>query len=104
MEIIMAVSNFYSKKYFFNNKLFDLPASITDEIKSILLQSSELTRGIVSLGFYDDGELFLTCTSDPRDLSYDIIGANLELKRIYNYEREFINNLETWYSIYFKNK
>lgn len=98
---IMAISNFYNKKFFFDKEKFILPTKIYDDVKLMLLNLAELTGGIVSLGFYDDGELFINATKDTQDFSYDEIGAVLEVKRVMSAEQELIFMLEEWFDLYY---
>ncbi len=98
---IMAATSFYNQKYFFDDSFMDLPPNILDEIQILLVELSEKIQGIVQLGFYSDGELFLEVSSGDSDFSFDEIGANLQAKEVYRENREFFNMLENWYSLNF---
>ncbi len=98
---IMAVSNFYKQKYFFEDEFMDLPPKILDEIQILLVELAEKTHSIVQLGFYNDGEIFFETIGAENDFSYDEIGAPLLAKKAKNENRELFNMLENWYSLNF---
>ncbi len=101
---IMAVTNFYKQKYFFEEEFTDLPQKVRDEIQILLVKLAEKTHSIVQLGFYDDGEIFLETIQVEGDFSYDEIGAPLVAKRTQQENSELFNMLENWYSLNFTNE
>ncbi len=98
---IMAVTNFYKQKYFFEDEFMDLPPKVLDEIQILLVKLAEKTHSIVQLGFYDDGEIFLETIQVEGDFSYDEIGAPLIAKKTKLENSELFNMLENWYSLNF---
>ncbi len=98
---IMAATNFYKQKYFFDDDFMELPPKVLDEINILLVKLAEKTHSIVQLGFYDDGEIFLETSRAEGDFSYDEIGAPLEAKRVAQENKELLTMLENWYSLNF---
>lgn len=98
---IMAATNFYLQKYFFDDEFMELPPKILDEIQILLVELAEKTHSIVQLGFYADGEIFLETLQSDGDFSYDEIGAPLLAKKVENENKELFTMLENWYALNF---
>lgn len=98
-EIIFATSS-YNKKFYFADKTKTLPVSIRDEVKKIGIFLVNKVGGIFSLGFYDDGEMFIEYSFKDDDLSCDEIGAKLEIELLKRENRELFENLEVWYKLF----
>ncbi len=97
-EILISVSP-YIQKYYFNESYSELPVSIKEEAIEKLSLLAEKINCIISIGFYEDGELFIEEQSEE-PLYYDDIGAGLEIKKFQTEEREMLKGLKLWYMIY----
>ena len=97
-DILLSVSP-YVQKYYFNEAYVNLPAGIKDELRAKLAIIAESTNCIISLGFNEEGEIFIEERSeDP--MFYDDIGAGLEIKAFQSDEVELLKSLKLWYMIY----
>jgi hypothetical protein len=57
------------------------------------------TRGIFTIGFYQEGTVYLESSGEENGL-YDEIGARLEIKKLQTEEKEFIKTLQLWYILF----
>ncbi len=97
-RILISVSP-YVQKYYFNEEFKDLPEDIKDEVRAKLAVIAEKVNCIMTLGFYEDGEIFIEERyEDP--MNYDDIGAGLEVKKLQQEEKEIFRSLKLWYMIY----
>lgn len=97
-EIIISVSP-YVQKYYLNETYKDLPVAIKEEIIEKLSLAAEKTNCILSIGFYENGEMFIEERhEDP--MFYDDIGAALEIKQLQTEHEELFKSLKMWYMIY----
>ena len=86
-------------KYYLNEKYKDLPESIIETLRAKLGVIAEKTNCIISLGFYDNGEIFIEeRQEDP--MFYDDIGASLEIKKLQQEETETFRSIKMWYILY----
>ena len=79
-----------------------LPEAVKEELKAIVASMAEKLHCIFTLGFYDDGDVFLEASSDENDFDFDEIGAGLEIERIKREREELLNSLNLWYKVYKK--
>jgi hypothetical protein len=97
-EILISVSP-YVQKYYFNETYQDLPGDIKEELLAKLSVIAEKANCIISVGFHEDGELFIEERhEDP--ILYDDIGAALEIKKMQNEASELLKSVKMWYMIY----
>ena len=60
---------------------------------------AEKTNAIISIGFYENGEVFMEQRYE--DLSfYDEIGAELRIKKFQTDEEELLKAVKMWYVVY----
>ena len=97
-DILLSVSP-YVQKYYFNEKYQDIPVGIKEELLAKISVIAEKVNCIISIGFYENGEIFIEERhEDP--IFYDDIGAALEIKEMQTKEAELLKSLKMWYVIY----
>lgn len=98
---ILTAASHYRQKYFFNDEEFSaLPENIKTELCNIISEASAATKGIVILGFYDDGEVYLEGQREDGDFEYDEIAAKEYLNSLFNTlsDEGFFQSLGLWYA------
>jgi len=97
-KIVLAASSYYKQSYFLEeSQLPSLPESVSKELKGLLIEACEETKGVVLLGFYVDGEVFVEAVGDENDFAYDEIGARLYINAFIKNESDFLYSLSLWY-------
>lgn len=98
---VLSAANFQQQKYFYNEESYSsLPTEVKKEVKQVVIYLAEKVRGTVSLGFYEDGNVFIECFADEGDLDYDSIGAKLEIDRMTKKRKQLFNALSLWYKVF----
>ena len=98
-KVICSASH-YAQKYYFSPEFNGIPAAIKNEIKEICIITAEKLRGIFTMGFYENGEIFFEVRSEGNDYNFDDIGAPLEIKRIELEKKELLKALKLWYKFF----
>lgn len=98
-KIVLCAASYYNQKYFFNNDLSPLPESIQKDIKTISICMAQKIQGIFTIGFYEDGNIFLESQGNENDFDYDEIGARIETDKLKENEKELFKALQNWYNI-----
>lgn len=97
-EILISVSP-YVQKYYINEVFSDLPEDIKETLRAKLAIIAEKTHAIITLGFNENGEIYLEYKYE--DLSYaDEIGVELRMKKFQQDEGELLKSIKVWYMIY----
>lgn len=97
-HILISVSP-YVQKYYINDLYKDLPKDIKETLRAKLGVIAEKTNAIITLGFYENGEIFMEQRYE--DLSfYDEIGAELRIKKFQKDEVELLRAVKMWYIVY----
>ena len=97
-HILISVSP-YVQKYCINDLYKDLPKDIKETLRAKLGVIAEKTNAIITLGFYENGEIFIEQRYE--DLSfYDEIGAELRIKKFQKDEVELLKAVKMWYVVY----
>ena len=97
-QIVLSVSP-YNHKYYFEPKFNDIPTAIKEELTETIAAIAEKVNAIISLGFDEEGQIFIEQTADE-DVFVDDIGAALEIKRLQKDKAELLKSLQLWYMIY----
>lgn len=100
-RVILLVSNVYSKKYYFNEDFDQLPQGIKDELKILAVLYTEDVGGILTIGFEENGDLFLEVEANENDLLFDEIGSVLKIKQLQEDKKELWESLETYFKVFF---
>ena len=104
---VLAAASFYSKSYFFNDKVLEfaktfLPQNVQKEVQTLLVNACEYTGGVIVLGFTSDGEVFLEASGSEDDIYYDEIGARYHVNDLVKHENELLQSLNLWYNLMIK--
>ncbi len=97
-EILFAISS-YNEKYYFSPIAEKLPKEIKLDIKKIGVYFANKLKGIFTIGFYENGDIFLESSSLENDFEYDEIGAKLEIERFKQEKKELLSSLIIWNKI-----
>lgn len=89
----------YEHKYFIEKEFEDIPGTIKEELVEAIASIAEKVNGIISLGFNEDGNIYIEQTSQD-DVFVDDIGSALEIKRFQSEKQELLKSLKIWYMIY----
>lgn len=93
----------YEHKYFFEPTFEDMPVAIKEELIEAIAAIAETVNGIMSIGFKEDGNLYIEEVAND-DLFVDDIGAALEIKRFQKEKEALLKSLKMWYMIYRTNE
>jgi len=99
-HVLIAASH-YKQQYFFNNEEFSgLPEKIKTELRHVISGASIATGGIVILGFYNDGEVYLEGQREDEDFEYDEIAAKEYLNFLFKgmEEEGLLQSLGIWFA------
>ena len=97
-HVLISVSP-YIQKYYINELYSDLPKDIKEALRAKLGVVAEKTNAIISVGFYENGEIFIEQRYE--DLSYvDEIGTELRIKKFQQEEEALLQAISKWYLIY----
>jgi hypothetical protein len=102
---VLAAASFYSKSYFFNDKVLEfvnLPQNVQKELQTMLVAACEYTGGVMVLGFTPDGEVFLEASGADDDFDYDEIAAKYHVNDLVKQEDELLQSLNLWYNLVIK--
>lgn len=100
-EVVLCVSNAYQKKFYLNDNFKGLPQSIKDELKIMCVMYTEDVGGILELVFDEDGNLDFRTSCKENDFFYDEIGSVLKIKQLRAEKRELLENMETYFRVFF---
>ena len=98
---VLAAASFYQKKYFINPKFINLPKDVQKELHLWVTTVAENIHGIFIIAFDQDGFLLFETMGEKNDFDYDHIGAGLEVTRLKREQRELVEALQLWYSVYY---
>lgn len=100
-RVILCVSNVYTKKYFLNQDFEQLPQQIKDELKILSVLYTEDVGGVLTIGFEENGELFLEVEANENDLLFDDIGSGLKMKQLQTNKKELWESLEMFFKVFY---
>ena len=104
-KITLSAASCYSKKYYIDpNFEKNLPTQIKEEIKALVASMAEKLHCVFTLGFYENGDIFIEAVSEENDFDFDEIGAELETKKIKREKAELLNSLSLWFKVYANRK
>lgn len=96
---ILAVASYEKKKYFIEPKFEALPEEIQKELKILCVLTAEKLHCNFLVGFQKEGDIYFQITE--KEIDFDDIGAELEIKKIQSEKKEFLKALKLWYVLYF---
>ena len=100
-NVVLCVSNYYEKKYYFNPYFDKLPDDVKNELKIMCVLFTEEVGGILDMEVDEEGNLLFKSSADEGDLLYDEIACGMLVKK-YQYEkRELLESLEMFFKVFF---
>lgn len=96
-RLILFYVSQYQNKYFYNEKVGQLPDEVKKELLTALIFITEESGGVTELGFDRDGEVYLDSYCQEDDLGYDQVSARLLIAEMEQDKRELLEELTQWY-------
>ncbi len=96
-RVVICGANAYEQKYYFNKDFDKIPDSMKDELHIICVLFTEEAGGIFTIGFDDEGELFMETMAEEEDITYDEIAAGMLVKQIRGNRQEMFEALSLYY-------
>lgn len=97
---IFISASYYKQKYYANPKFEGLPVDIRNYMRDLSIMLAEKLHGIITLGFYANGDVFFEINAEENDFEFDEIGARLELKEVEEENEEKFKTMKLWYLMY----
>jgi hypothetical protein len=101
---IMAAASYYSRSYYFNPDYDSLPKEVKKEVRALTSAAAETARGVVTLGFTEDGHVYMDSSGIGADAGYDEINGRGAVDAAIKEKAELLNQLYLWHKIFVKNK
>ncbi len=99
-KTVLCAASFYKHKIFFNDEGFStLPPDVKNEAKSITAEAAETVKAIVTIGFYENGSVYIEMGPDENDMDFDDIGAKYHVEKVKKKYHKFFNALTLWYKV-----
>lgn len=100
-KVVLSAASCYNKKYYIDPDMEKkLPTQIKEEIKALVASMAEKLHCVFTLGFYENGSVYIETISDEADFDFDEIGAGLETEKIKREKAELFDSLSLWYNVY----
>lgn len=97
---VLCAASFYNHKCYYNDEDFSsLPPDVKKEAKVIVATAAEKARAIVSVGFYENADVFIEIKADSSDMDFDDIAAKYEVERVRKSNKKFFHALTLWYKV-----
>ncbi len=98
---ILAAASSLNMKFFLNPEFSELPTNVSDEVKLLCIEVAERINGVFSIGFYEDGAVFLEADQGAENnYSYDEVGVPLEISSLQAERGELFKTLQLWYCMF----
>lgn len=98
---ILCGSSSYEKVFYFNPEFDSLPKKVKEELQIMCVLYTAQVGGILRLEYDQEGNLLLTVDAREDDFLFDEIGSGLKIREIQAEKRELLENLETYYRVFF---
>lgn len=99
-QVVLCAASSYNKKYYINPSMQKLPEQVKEEVRVVCVSVAEKIHGIFTIGFFEDGTVYMEASKAENDFDYDEIGAGLETERIKREKRELLAALKLWYKVF----
>lgn len=100
-KVVLSAASCYNKKYYIDPDMEKkLPTQIKEEIKALVASMAEKLHCVFTLGFYENGSVYIETISDEADFDFDEIGTGLETEKIKREKAELFDSLSLWYNVY----
>lgn len=100
-KVVLCGSSSYEKLFYMNPEFDNLPQDVKDQLKIMCVIFTEKVGGRLMLQFDEEGNLEFSVSSNEADGLFDEIGSGLEIKKLQNEQREFLESLELYYKVFF---
>ena len=100
-RIVLCGASAYEQKYYFNQDFNSLPEAVKKELQIMCVLYTEEIGGILTLEFYEEGNLQFKTEALDADAMYDEIGSVLRIKKLQTEKRELLESLEMYYRVFF---
>lgn len=100
-KIVLAAASFEKQQYFMDTKFQGLPDTIKEEVRVICITLAQKLGCTFLVGFYEDGEVYFETVVPEDTIDFDEIGAALEVKEITRTQKELLQALQLWYTVFF---
>ncbi|WP_352399990.1 DUF6145 family protein [Anaerotignum sp.] len=100
-DFVLAAASYEKQKYFLEPKFQTLPESIQEELQIICVTTAQKLGCTFLMGFREDGEVYFETVKREKDINFDEIGAELEVKEIIRVHKDLIASLKVWFTIFF---
>lgn len=97
---VLVLASCYKRLYYINKDFDNIPIAVKNKLKTICICLAEKLHCIFSIGFYDNGKVYIEAMNEESDYNFDEIGAKLEIKQLEKNESQLLESLEFWYIIY----
>ena len=94
---VLNAAAYEKKEYYFNEDFGKLPEDIKKKLKAITAVLAEKLHGMVTIGFYEDGTIFIEHSRLKEDIDFDEIGVKLEIDKLQREEHDLFYALTIWY-------
>ncbi len=98
---ILCGSNFYEKKYYFNEEFNSLPEAVKQELQIMCVLYTEEIGGILTVEYDNYGNLLFQVSAQETNLYFDEIGSDLKIKKLRKEKKELLEALETYYKVFY---
>lgn len=96
-KTILAFSNHYKQKYFFDDSLGPIPEEVKKEVLVLLITLTEEAGGVAELSFDEFGEASIDSWAEEGDLGYDSVSARLLINEMERDQRTLFLQLNEWF-------
>lgn len=100
-KTILCGSSSYEKIFYFNPEFDSLPKEIKQELQIMCVLFTEDVGGILRLEYDPKGNLKFVVEAKEDDFFFDEIGSALKIKQMREEKKELLENMETYYRIFF---
>lgn len=100
-NVVLCGASSYEQKYYFNEDFKSLPQSVQDELHILCVVFTEDVGGVLMLEFDEEGSLHFKVEALEADARFDEIGSALKIKELQQTKKEFLENLELFYKVFF---
>lgn len=100
-KTVLCGASRYEELFYFNPEFDSLPDAIKDELKIMCVLYTADVGGILRLEYDEEGNLNFAVESKEDDFFFDEIGSVLKIKQLQQEKRELLENLETYYKVFF---
>jgi hypothetical protein len=97
---VLCAASFYNHKCYYNDEDFSaLPTDVKTEARAIVASTAERVKAIASIGFYENGNVFIEIQADEKDMDFDEIAAKYEVEKVRKNKKKLLNALTLWYRV-----